>query len=133
MDANDVVLPDVHIYLDGLYPLPLLREVEREEHNKEVIFIDIHLGEMVRCEAVFYSELVEAEDLPQEPPVGTLLAAFCAGYVAPDEGPGIGQVVGQLCRVHLCPELARTVQDHHVDALGLSAFHSEPILLVAII
>src|SRR5215208_3720155 len=110
MNADHVVFPDVHVHLDGLYALPLFREVEGEEHHEEVIVVDVHLGKMIRCEAVLYSELVEAEDLPQELPIGTLLAPFDAGYVAPDEGPRVGQMLGQLCEVRLCSELSRTLQ-----------------------
>src|SRR3712207_2187333 len=133
MDAGHVVLPDIHVHLDGLYALPLLREVEGEEHHEDVIVVDVHLGKMVRCEAILYSEIVEAEDLPQEPPMRALLSPFCAGYVAPDEGPRVGQMVGQLCGVQLCSEFARTLQNDHINIFGPSAFHSEQILQVTVI
>src|SRR5215218_5029040 len=35
MDTDYVVLSDVHVHLDGLYALPLLREVEGEERHEE--------------------------------------------------------------------------------------------------
>jgi hypothetical protein len=58
-----------------------------------------------------------------------LLSAFGAGYVAPDEGPRVGQMVGQLCKILLCSEFARTLQNYHVDASDLLAFHHEIIVL----
>ena len=65
----------------------------------------------------------------EAPTVGTLLSAFGAGYIAPVEGLRVGQMVGQLCKVHLWSELVRALQNDHVDAFDLLAFHREFIVL----
>src|ERR687886_2277140 len=96
MDTNDVVVPYVHVHLDGLDAPSLLREVEGEEHHEEVLIVDIHLREVAPCEAVFYGQLVEAEDISQQPPVGSVLSALGAVDVAPDESLRVGEMVRQL-------------------------------------
>jgi hypothetical protein len=75
------------------------------------------LGEAALC-----GELVDAEDLPQEPAVGTLLPSFGAGYIAPDEGPSVRQMVAQLCEINLYSEFSRALQNVRVNSFGLCAF-----------
>lgn len=63
MNTDYVVVPYIHVHLDGLYTPPLLREVEGKENHKQVLFVDVNLAQVTPGEAVLDGQLVEAEDL----------------------------------------------------------------------